>query len=217
MSVARWVRACAGTAVVVLSLAACGSSPSVTEALSNVSDAGAPASAGSVVTCATGGGAADTCVVGDTGPGGGKVFYVNEANATGSRYLEAAPNTWSGGSVDPNFKWCSPQDELITGTFGTAIGTGEANTDLMFAGCSSGAANSVRGYTGGGVSWFLPSLDELNQLYLEKDVVGGFGAGPYWSSSQYSAVFAWSRPFDGGGQAHDGKGIAFPVRPVRAF
>ncbi len=44
MSVARWVRACAGTAVVVLSLAACGSSPSATGGLVNVSDAGAPAS-----------------------------------------------------------------------------------------------------------------------------------------------------------------------------
>ncbi len=46
MTVASWVRACAGTAVVVLSLAACGSSPSATGALSNVSDAGAPAGVG---------------------------------------------------------------------------------------------------------------------------------------------------------------------------
>ncbi len=44
MSVASRILACVGTAVVVLSLAACGSSPSVTEGSSNVSDAGAPAS-----------------------------------------------------------------------------------------------------------------------------------------------------------------------------
>ncbi len=47
MSVASWIRACAGTGVVVLSLAACGSSPSATGGLVNVSDAGAPASADS--------------------------------------------------------------------------------------------------------------------------------------------------------------------------
>ena len=47
------------------------------------------------LTCATGG----TCIVGDTGPGGGKVFYVSATNftSTGSdcntacKYLEAAP------------------------------------------------------------------------------------------------------------------------------
>ncbi len=44
MSVASRILACVGTAVIVLSLAACGSSPSVTEGSSNVADAGAPAS-----------------------------------------------------------------------------------------------------------------------------------------------------------------------------
>jgi len=55
----------------------------------------------SALTCATGG----TCDVGDTGPGGGKVFYVSATNftSTGSdcntacKYLEAAPvaqSTW---------------------------------------------------------------------------------------------------------------------------
>jgi hypothetical protein len=55
----------------------------------------------SALTCATGG----TCEIGDTGPGGGKVFYVSATNftSTGSdcntacKYLEAAPvaqSTW---------------------------------------------------------------------------------------------------------------------------
>ena len=47
-----------------------------------------------VVTCADGGGAANTCIVGDTGPGGGRVFYVDEMAADGSRYMEAAPKSW---------------------------------------------------------------------------------------------------------------------------
>ena len=55
----------------------------------------------SALTCATGG----TCDVGDTGPGGGKVFYVSATNftSTGSdcntacKYLEAAPVAQSTG------------------------------------------------------------------------------------------------------------------------
>ena len=59
------------------------------------------ASGVTALTCATGG----TCIVGDTGPGGGKVFYVSATNftSTGSdcntacKYLEAAPVAQSTG------------------------------------------------------------------------------------------------------------------------
>ncbi len=230
MSVANWVRACVGTAVIVLSLAACGSSPSVTEGSSNVSDAGAPASDSTDSTDSTDSidsidstdsTPAPVWEVGDTGPGGGIVFYVNEANATGSRYLEAAPNTWSGGSPDPNFAWCSNTATLIPGTFGDGFGTGKSNTDLMLAGspaaCTSGAAVSVRAYTGGGVSWFLPSKDELRLLYYQQDVVGGFAGVDYWSSSQGDAGVAWSQSFVDGYRGFDGKSVTLLVRPVRAF
>jgi len=167
------------------------------------------------VSCATGGGAAGTCVLGATGPGGGIVFYVNDSADTGSRYMEAATADSSSGIT-----WCSNTTTLIAGTFGTAIGTGKANTDLMVAGgaCISGAANSVRGYNGGGVSWFLPSIDELNQLYGQKDVVGGFADDDYWSSSQrVDADFAWNQNFDNGVQSNAGKIFTLGVRPVRAF
>ena len=57
-----------------------------------------------ILTCAQGG----TCIVGNTGPGGGKVFYVQTATESAPwRYLEAAPNTWSGEDFDPTIKWCS--------------------------------------------------------------------------------------------------------------
>ncbi len=170
-----------------------------------------------VVTCATGGGAAGTCVVGDTGPGGGKVFYVNWAKAgtTGSRYMEAAANTWSGASADPNIVWCS--NTFTSGTFSEAIGAGESNTDTMVAKCSSGAANSVRAYTGGGVSWFLPSLYELAELYTQRTVVGGFAADFYWSSSRLSPDWAPILDFDNGNLDWGSNEFAALVRPVRAF
>jgi hypothetical protein len=172
------------------------------------------------VTCATGGGAAGTCVLGATGPGGGKVFYVDDSAATGSRYMEAAPNTWNGGSADPGIAWCSNTTTSIAGTFGTAIGTGNANTNLMAAGgaCTSGAANSARAYAGGGLTnWFLPSKDELVQLYTRRADVGGFADYNYWSSSQSGADNAWLKNFTTINPSSGLKKYPLSVRPVRAF
>ena len=184
-----------------------------------------PSSSGSSsVTCAAGAGAAGTCVVGATGPGGGIVFYVNEAAATGSRYMEAATADSSSGIA-----WCSNTTSLITGveTFTSAgsapvIGSGNTNTDLMVAGgaCTSGAAVSARAYgtaTAPAGSWFLPSLSELNALYGQRDVVGGFAAVDYWSSSQVGATFAWTQFFGAFNQGSANKLNAYRVRPVRAF
>jgi hypothetical protein len=133
------------------------------------------------VSCATGAGAENTCVLGNTGPGGGVVFYVDETNATGSRYLEVAPSNWSGGSGDPALVWgvnlgtdeapagCAISD--IVGT-GYGIGDGESNTDLITSNpdCDDAskapAAWAAKNYTGGsGTSdWYLPSWLELTQL-----------------------------------------------------
>ena len=178
-----------------------------------------PSSSGSSsVTCATGGGAAGTCVLGNTGPGGGIVFYVNEASATGSRYLEAAPNTWSGGGADPTMEWSGNMTTNVATQ--TGIGTGSANTTAIIAQSATAgrAATAARAYTGGGLSdWFLPSRDELNQLFLQRTVVGGFAAGSYWSSSQVAANFALIQNFVNGNQVVDPKGSPEHVRPVRAF
>ncbi len=173
------------------------------------------------VSCATGGGAAGTCVIGANGPGGGKVFYVNLVNTPGSNYMEAAPNTWSGGSEDPHIAWCSIISTSITGAFDTAIGTGKVNTDNMVAtgACAYGAATSVRAYTGGlpAGSWSLPSQDELNELYLRQTSVGGFAADYYWSSSQSTMVGARDQDFASGSQSTGNKSFTQRVRPVRAF
>lgn len=184
--------------------------------------AGAPGS-NATLTCAQGG----TCVVGNTGPGGGIVFYVQTATAAAPwRYMEAAPNTWSGGVADPLIVWCSVTDNevalLTTGTqasvqTSTAIGGGFRNTKMMLGTCTYGAANMATSYTGGGKSdWFLPSKDELGQLYLQKTAVGGFEALYYWSSSEEIAQSAWGRSFNAG-EGWTTKDTTRYVRPVRAF
>jgi hypothetical protein len=161
-------------------------------------------------------------VLGATGPGGGIVFYVNPVNTPGSNYMEAATADLTA------IAWCSNTSSAIAGveTFASAgsapaIGGGNANTNAMAAGgCTSGAAVSARAYgtaTAPAGSWFLPSLAELNVLYVQKDVVGGFATGEYWSSSQEDAFIAWAQNFGNGAQDSVTKGLTRNVRPVRAF
>jgi len=66
--------------------------------------------------------------------------------------------------------------------------------------------------------WYLPSLYELNLLYLQKAVVGGFVNNYYWSSSEYDSNTVWTQMVDGGSQRSDGnKNSSIRVRAVRAF
>ncbi len=65
--------------------------------------------------------------------------------------------------------------------------------------------------------WYLPSKEELNQLYLNRSAVGGFASGVYWSSTEDYAIVAWIQFFDNGFQINDSKINEWRVRPVRAF
>jgi hypothetical protein len=111
--------------------------------------------------------------VGDTGPGGGKVFYVG-----GGIYLEVAPSDWSG-VADPGRTWSAAanQGAAVDGADGTAIGTGYQNSvDIVNQSgnvAATCAAVLARQYTGGGLSdWFLPSKDELTKLAENRSSVG---------------------------------------------
>ncbi len=171
--------------------------------------------------------------VGDRGPGCGIVYYVSAApfTSTGStcnttcKYLEAAPNTWSGGSSDPTLTWATyyNQGRAVTGADGTVIGTGYQNSlDIQNQNgnvAATSAAVAAMAYRGSGLAdWFLPSKDELAQLYSQKATVGDFVASIYSSSSETSEVQAWSQLFTNGSQfsVYD-KVNPFYVRPVRAF
>ena len=126
--------------------------------------------------------------VGDTGPGGGIVFYVATADftSTGSdcgtacKYFEAAPRGWGNGitvitgettgssTVDPVLKWCSDTTTLRNATSKTAIGVGRPNTTTStngVAACTAGAIYHADLYAGGSkTDWHLASKDELLQM-----------------------------------------------------
>jgi hypothetical protein len=196
--------------------------------------------AGKANTCANGG----NCFVGDTGPGGGIIFYDAGSTQSWGRYLEAACAGWSDGTcggsdvADPLYEWgCSGTP--ITGADGTLIGTGEQNTTDIVTGCSTAgiaAQHAAALELGGQDDWFLPSRDELNALCkwafndsvstycnnngagsLSLTGVGGFSDGFYWGSSEVDGDVAWSQGFAGGVQFGSDKIWTSTVRPVRAF
>jgi hypothetical protein len=166
--------------------------------------------------------------IGEEGPAGGIVYYDKGFYSDGWRYLEAAPKGWAG-TFDPwvDLEWGCYQT-LVGGT-STAIGTGKENTDLILAkGCAGPetavqlAANaSINGYN----DWFLPSRDELREIYDNLfnlvpnfHLTYGFGAMTYTSSSEIDAISSWGVAFGSGTNTEDIKIIAtIAVRPVRRF
>ncbi len=54
-------------------------------------------------------------------------------------------------------------------------------------------------------------------MYNNRDAIGGFAAGYYWSSSGNNANYAWPQDFNGGYQGVGSKDFTAYVRPVRAF
>ena len=139
------------------------------------------AAAAQATSCATGG----TCKVGDTGPAGGVVFYAAPTPQRWGQYFEATrfdmkANTWCNRA---GFSWGSNYVDLSQGN---------RNTTFMSRFCTSGLGNDAANFAMGGYDdWFLPSRDEMIQLYLNRSVVG-LSQGFYATSTQYDADNVWT-------------------------
>ena len=143
--------------------------------------------------------------------GGGVIFWIKAKGQHGliADSIDLGQAAWYNGTF------------VITKATGTGIGTGTANTKKIIRSQGSVGtyaallcAKSTRsGYT----DWFLPSKDELNELYERKTQVGIFINDYYWSSSEYSYTTAWQQNFGDGNQHDDSKYLNAYVRAVRAF
>lgn len=67
-----------------------------------------------------------------------------------------------------------------------------------------------------GKGWRLPTKDELNFLYENKEEIGGFAVNYYWSSTEDDVNGAWLQNFYSGSQVNLSKNINGYVRAVRA-
>ena len=68
-----------------------------------------------------------------------------------------------------------------------------------------------------GDGWRLPTIDELDILYENRDRIGGFASANYWSSTEGDSSGVWIQSFDNGLQGSDVKNPTYYVRAVRAF
>jgi hypothetical protein len=165
---------------------------------------------------------------------GGLIAYLNTTTGTGLIAATSDQSTaiqWYNGSY------------TLTGATGTGIGTGQSNTNAIITsqGAGSYAASLCDGYsvTVGAVTyndWYLPSKDELYQMYKNlhrygctaaapggtdntscSTSLGGFAYWNYWSSSGYGSNLAWGQSFFNGGQIYYTKYATGRVRAVRAF
>lgn len=154
---------------------------------------------------------------------GGYIAYLDTSTGTG--LISATTNQGS------TAEWgCSSL--IIDGADGTAIGTGQQNTIDILAGCSTLgiAARLCNDYS---VSvneityddWFLPSADELGQLYvnLKAHDLGNFQNFAYWSSTESAtrffpfAIVAQFTSGLNGIELTENKQNMYLVRAVRTF
>jgi uncharacterized repeat protein (TIGR02543 family) len=115
--------------------------------------------------------------IGDTGPGGGVVFYVADEIQT-STYRE------NGKAVTYTWKYLESikysDDTVDWGPVGSVdtkreIGEGRSNTANMISTFTSSVANKVWGKdlkNNGYTDWFIPSMNEFIEIYRQKDKTG---------------------------------------------
>lgn len=152
---------------------------------------------------------------------GGVIFWVDPANNDHGLVTSLADQ----GAV----QW-GCESIFINGATGTALGTGQTNTAEIVSACPEvqiaaklAAELSLNGFD----DWFLPSMDELDELYLNRSIVnptitanGGnaFTNSTYWSSSQDNIEpgFALFKAFNGF-EGSEQKSIPLHVRAIREF
>jgi len=152
---------------------------------------------------------------------GGIIFYVDE---TGQHGLVATQEDLEG-----TYEW-GCYAEYVDGADSKWIGSGLQNTmDITNQGCVTenggitAAQAALDAEINGYNDWFLPSKDELMEMYSTigqggtEGNIGGFENVWYWSSSEYNSYYAWYVDFIYGGTGDDDKDYTGWVRIIRAF
>jgi hypothetical protein len=69
-----------------------------------------------------------------------------------------------------------------------------------------------------GDGWRLPTKEELDLIFQNKDKIGGFAVDSYWSLSENNSSLACVQRFSGNGNQYSYyKDYRYLVRPIRGF
>ncbi|WP_428659806.1 hypothetical protein [Runella sp.] len=161
-----------------------------------------------------------TYTVGQTAQGG-IVFWIDPASG-GQHGLVAATADQSAAT-----KWLST-DYVTANAFRVGAYGGKYNTDRIIDSQGNGtyAALLAAQYTDsdGYGDWYLPSKNELNLMYAQKNAIGGFTGSNYWSSTEVSvseglaSENVYVQDFGTGTSGNALKSVAtYRVRAIRRF
>ncbi len=160
-------------------------------------------------------------VAGATGPAGatGLTGEKGEKGDTGT----TGPQGPAGISYVPGTKYVLGATGPKGGKVYYVDGSGEHGLEAKAADESAAltwtaAIAAASAYNTGGVTgWHLPTRTELELLYEQKTVVGGFAGTYYWSATESDSSYAWYQYFSVGLQYDDYKTSSYGVRAVRVF
>lgn len=152
---------------------------------------------------------------------GGIVAYILQDGDPGFIEGETHGLIASSADLSTGIKWNNGSD-ILTGASGTALGTGSSNTSTIIASQGNSGAYAAKlcsDYAGGSYhDWFLPSSDELNLLFENRTIIGGFTNQNYWGSTEFDNYYACVQFFgDGGFQGNNYKTTENNVRAIRNF
>lgn len=179
------------------------------------------------------------------------------SSVCGWRYLEAAPGNLLLNDTTPAIGKPSTSNKFVFGYYriaplgknlyvngvdtydshctGTAIGTGEKNTDLLVSAMKGAAYTEDEGSDtteyyaaklcsdlvyNGYDDWFLPSKDELNLLYSQNILVNNYiSMITFWSSSENNTNdnYAWTIYLKNGRMRNQSRDCSYVIRPIRSF
>ena len=140
--------------------------------------------------------------VGSKGPCGGIVFYDKGSYSDGWRYLEAAPLQDAKELLGPDYG-----DSYVV--LRNEIGCGYINTIRNIY--DNKVTQYGLAYNCGDLrEWFIPSLNELKEMYKNRQLLGGFLKGKqYWTSSK---EMGQQLSFPVPRTSENDKAIAWPIR-----
>jgi hypothetical protein len=125
------------------------------------------------------------------------------------------------GDQSSGIEWFVGSSYTSTGATATALGTGNENTIRIVnsQGAGSYAAKLCYDLVSGGYNdWYLPSIEEIYKLFINRASIGGFLSGSlYWSSSEADEGHAKAWYVDGPGYTPALKTTKYYVRAVRSF
>lgn len=159
-----------------------------------------------------------SCVVGDIGPAGGRIIYVNPNASNEYDYVEAAPS-----DVAPTV-WCSGSKAatLIGGTdsWRRLADAAQSHSVIQRRNCTTGGGLDAHNYSANGLTgWGVPNIGlmQLMRTSLYANNVGDLTAAQYMTSNEQDQNTAITVDMTDGALAYSAKTVATRVRPVRFF